>query len=77
MSEGLKQAILDKVKTDRHVAEIDLETEVREELIGGFVLEIGDELIDASIAYDLHKIKQQFENNDFIYKIIGRTTHSN
>jgi F-type H+-transporting ATPase subunit delta len=51
------------------VTEIDLETEVREELIGGFVLEIGDELIDASIAFDLHKIKQQFENNDFIYKI--------
>ena len=69
VSEDLKQAILEKVKTDRQVSQIDLETEVREELIGGFVLEIGDELIDASIAYDLHKIKQQFENNDFIYKI--------
>ena len=69
LSEGLKQAILNKVKTDRRLPEIDLETEVREELIGGFVLEIGDELIDASIAYDLRKIKRQFENNDFIYKI--------
>jgi F-type H+-transporting ATPase subunit delta len=69
VSEGLKQAILNKVKTDRRMPEIDLQTEVREELIGGFVLEIGDELIDASIAYDLHKIKQQFQNNDFIYKI--------
>lgn len=69
VSEDLKQAILDKVKTDRGIPQIDLETEVREELIGGFVLEIGDELIDASIAYDLHKIRQQFQNNDFIYKI--------
>ncbi len=69
VSEDLRQAILEKVKTDRHVSQIDLETKVREDLIGGFVLEIGDELIDASIAYDLHKIKQQFENNDFIYKI--------
>jgi F-type H+-transporting ATPase subunit delta len=69
VSEDLRQAILEKVKTDRHVSQIDLETTVREDLIGGFVLEIGDELIDASIAYDLHKIKQQFENNDFIYKI--------
>jgi F-type H+-transporting ATPase subunit delta len=69
VSEDLKKAILNKVKQDRHLLQIDLETAVREELIGGFVLEIGDELIDASIAYDLHKIKQQFENNDFIYKI--------
>jgi F-type H+-transporting ATPase subunit delta len=68
-SEDLKQMILDKVKTERQVSEVDLETEVRAELIGGFVLEIGDELIDASVAFDLHKIKQQFENNDFIYKI--------
>jgi F-type H+-transporting ATPase subunit delta len=69
VSADLKQAILDKVKADRGVREIELNTEVNEKLIGGFVLEIGDELIDASIAFDLHKIKQQFENNDFIYKI--------
>jgi F-type H+-transporting ATPase subunit delta len=69
ISQEVKQAILDKVKTDRHVPLIELNTEVKEELIGGFVLEIGDELIDASIAFDLNKIRQQFENNDFIYKI--------
>jgi F-type H+-transporting ATPase subunit delta len=33
------------------------------------VLEIGDKMVDASIAYDLHNIKKQFRNNDFIYKI--------
>jgi F-type H+-transporting ATPase subunit delta len=69
ISEDLKQVVLNKVKTDRRVQEIDLETEVRAELIGGFVLEIGDELMDASVAFDLRKVKQQFENNDFIYKI--------
>lgn len=69
VSDELKQAILGKIKTDRQVAQIDLETEVRPDLIGGFVLEIGDELIDASVAFDLNKIKQQFQNNDFIYKI--------
>jgi F-type H+-transporting ATPase subunit delta len=69
ISDETKAAILSKVKADRDVPDIELNTAVREELIGGFVLEIGDELIDASIAFDLHKIKQQFENNDFIYKI--------
>ena len=69
ISDAVKQSILDKVKADRNVRQIELNTEVKEELIGGFVLEIGDQLIDTSIAFDLHKIKQQFENNDFIYKI--------
>lgn len=69
VSEDLKKTILNKVKTDRQVPGIDLETTVRPELIGGFVLEIGDELIDASVAFDLNKIRQQFQNNDFIYKI--------
>ena len=69
ISEEVKQSILDKLKTERKVNQIELNTEVRQELIGGFILEIGDELIDTSIAFDLHKIKQQFENNDFIYKI--------
>ena len=48
---------------------IELETVVNEDLIGGFVLEAGDKLVDASIAYDLKQIARQFENNDFIYKI--------
>jgi F-type H+-transporting ATPase subunit delta len=69
ISDAVKQSILDKIKADRQIQQIELNTEVKEELIGGFVLEIGDELIDTSVAFDLHKIKQQFENNDFIYKI--------
>jgi F-type H+-transporting ATPase subunit delta len=69
IGDDLRQAILDKVKADRSVPQIELNAEVDAALIGGFVLEIGDELIDASIAYDLNKIRQQFESNDFIYKI--------
>jgi F-type H+-transporting ATPase subunit delta len=30
---------------------------------------VGDQLVDASVAYDLKAIAKQFENNDFIYKI--------
>jgi len=32
-------------------------------------LQIGDQLVDASIAYDLRSVAKQFENNDFIYQI--------
>jgi len=48
---------------------IELESTVNKDLIGGFVLQAGDKLIDASIAYDLKQIARQFENNDFVYKI--------
>src|SRR5258708_10344972 len=69
ISEEVKQAILEKVKLSRNVQQIDLHTEVNEDLIGGFVLEIGGELVDASVAFELNNIKKQFQNNDFIYKI--------
>ena len=49
--------------------QIELETSVDEGIIGGYVLQTGDTLMDASIAYDLKNIARQFENNDFIYKV--------
>lgn len=69
ISEELKQEIVNRVKSTSDMKNIDLTTSVNEDLIGGFVLQAGDQLVDASIAYDLNAIKKQFLNNDFIYKI--------
>jgi F-type H+-transporting ATPase subunit delta len=69
VSDEVKQEIMDKVKSQSDMKTIELTTEVNEELIGGFVLQIGDQLVDASVAYDLNNIRKQFLNNDFIYKI--------
>lgn len=69
VSEELKQQIIAKIQEQTAMQHIELETVVKDELIGGFVLELGDKLVDGSIAYDLNKIKAQFMNNDFIYKI--------
>ena len=69
VGDDLKKAIMDKISADKHLKNIELVTAVNEDLIGGFVLEVGDELVDASIAFDLKNIKKQFQNNDFIYKI--------
>jgi F-type H+-transporting ATPase subunit delta len=69
VSEELKKEIISKVKEQTSMQNIELKTVVQEDIIGGFVLELGDTLVDASIAYDLRKIKSQFLNNDFIYKI--------
>lgn len=69
VSDELKQQIIQKVQDQTIMKQIELESVVNEDIIGGFVLEIGDNLVDASISYDLNKIKAQFMNNDFIYKI--------
>lgn len=69
VSDDLKTAIIDHIKSTTEMQNIELETAVKEDIIGGFVLQAGDKLVDASVAYDLKEIARQFENNDFIYKV--------
>jgi len=68
ISEELKNSIIARVKSADSSA-IEIETAVKEELIGGFKLEIGGTLIDASILRDLNDIKRQFLNNEYIHNI--------
>ena len=68
-SEELKQTIIEKVKAATSLQNIELKTIVNEDLIGGFVLQLGDTLVDASVIYDLNAIKKQFLNNDFVFNI--------
>jgi len=69
LSDDLKDAFVKQIRATSDMENIELETTVNSELIGGFVLQAGDKLVDASIAYDLRVITKEFENNDFIYKI--------
>jgi len=68
ISDELKNSIIARVKSADSSA-IEIETAVKEELIGGFKLEIGGTLIDASILRDLNDIKRQFLNNEYIHNI--------
>lgn len=69
ISEDVRNAIVAQVKKTGGYENIELEEKIDKNIIGGFVLQVGDKLVDASIAYDLKAIARQFENNDFIYKI--------
>ena len=69
VSEVMKKSIVDHIKSTTDMQNIELETIVNDNIIGGFVIQTGDKLVDASIAYDLKEIARQFENNDFIYKV--------
>lgn len=66
VSDEVKKSIEDKVKTAQNLGTIELETVVDEKLIGGFVLEFANKLVDASILRDLKDIKKQFSQNLFV-----------
>lgn len=58
-----------KIKTESGVKNIELETGVDHELVGGFTLQMADIYVDASILRDLNDIKKQFLNNEYIHQL--------
>ena len=68
VSDDVKNTIISKIKLAGHMKEVELLTEVQENIIGGFILEGNGRRIDASVAYDLTKIKNRFLTNEFIYR---------
>lgn len=69
VSDAVKAEIVSQVKKSGGFENLELQEVVDPNIIGGFVLQTDDQLIDASISYDLKNISRQFENNDFIYKV--------
>ncbi len=69
MSDALKKSILLKIKEFAPAGTIELETAVNSNLVGGFVFESKDKLLDASILKELNDIKKQFLKNDYMYQI--------
>jgi F-type H+-transporting ATPase subunit delta len=69
VSDAIKNSIINQVKTHKGMENVELETVVDPDIIGGFVLQTGDQLVDASISYDLKMVAREFEKNDFVYKV--------
>ena len=69
VSDEVKNAFIEQIKRTTAIQNIEMEAKVDDKIIGGFVLQTGDQLIDASVAYDLREIAKQFKNNEFIYNI--------
>ena len=59
IDDDLKKQI-SKVITDVFNSEVELTTAENTELIGGFILRVGDQQIDASVSTKLKKIKREF-----------------
>ncbi|MEM9549447.1 MAG: ATP synthase F1 subunit delta, partial [Bacteroidota bacterium] len=60
--DAIKAKLLASDVTDQSV---DLETHVDESLIGGFVVQIGDKLIDASVSHKLAQLAKDMTNKEY------------
>lgn len=70
ITDDMLNTILANVKaTAKDGQTFEVETAVNNELIGGFLLETGGTLVDASILKDLNDIHKQFMNNDYLHRI--------
>jgi len=69
VSDDVKKQLVEQVKRTSDMQNIELESVVDPNIIGGFVLQAGDKLVDASVAYDLKQVSREFENNDFVYRL--------
>lgn len=69
LSDAVKSGIVNKIKAQTSLQEIELESVVNDNLIGGFVLEFNNNLVDASIQRELRELRSQFEKNIFVQQI--------
>ena len=69
ISKELVDSFISKIKASTSYDKVHLETEVDDKIIGGFILEMEGKLIDNSISRNLHDVKKQFANNDYLHKL--------
>ncbi len=69
IGDNIKKSIQQKIQQETAFQNIQIEEQVKEELLGGFMLEFNNNLVDASILRDLKDVKKQFMENIYVAKI--------
>lgn len=69
MSDELREELVKKFKADTNLEKLELTAAVNEDLIGGFVLEYNNNLVDTSIQSKIRRLRQDFKRNDYLYNI--------
>ena len=69
LDDALRQEFSDVVKKLSAKAQVELVERVDPEMIGGFVLNVGDRQIDASIKNKLKSLKVKFSQNPYIKEL--------
>lgn len=69
ISEELKTQLLDAVRKDYPASKIILEHHIQEDIVGGFIMQYEDKLLDFSSIRDLNDIRKQFLKNFYVPEI--------
>ncbi len=69
VSDEIQDIMVKKLEKETHLTNIHLKTKVDESLVGGFVLEYNNYLVDRSIKRFLKEVKVLFAKNEYIYNI--------
>lgn len=69
VSRELVDSFVSKIKASTSYDNLQLNTEVDERIIGGFILQMEGQLIDKSILRNLKDVSKQFANNDYLHKL--------
>ncbi|WP_299493079.1 ATP synthase F1 subunit delta [Acaryochloris sp. IP29b_bin.137] len=62
LSDEQKQAIIDKVKQMTQAAQVEIETSIDPDLIGGVIIKVGSQVLDASIRGQLRRMNSSIAN---------------
>ena len=65
LTDDAKKKIQDLVQKEVGGGTVELQMEINPELIGGFILRIGDKQLDTSILSKVGDLRQEFKNNSF------------
>ena len=65
LDKSLKEKILGIIG-DNVSGEVELEERVDKDLIGGFVLRVGDQQVDSSVRHKLNQLEQNFKKNPYV-----------
>lgn len=71
LSDTVKQSIIKNIVSSVHNGEIEVTEVVDPEIIGGFILQMDDKLVDASVRRDLNDVKAQFQKNIYVSTIFN------
>ena len=63
---SLVELLRNKVGAAYQGSTIEFETAIDPSLLGGFVLDLGDKQLDASIIHDINRIRKQFSKNLYV-----------
>jgi F-type H+-transporting ATPase subunit delta len=66
VSDAVKKTIIKRITGDVPDSQVEVKEVINPDIIGGFILQLDDKLIDASVRRDLNDVKTQFQKNIYV-----------